>query len=612
MDLIRKRKTLTEPEARFFLTQIIGAVKFMHNMGVIHRDLKLGNIFLDDNMNTKIGDFGLAALLYSKSDRKKTICGTPNYIAPEVLYGRDKGHSYEVDVWSIGIILYVMLVGKPPFQSRKVETIYERIKNNDYEIPNGADVSLAARDLISGLLSTDPNARPTLNQVLEHPFFRGPFPAGLDSSIITTVPEHFYNIGPEESEQNFLNCMIDAQIIDESRRLMSKKKDVNVEAMIQQAVRDPRARHSILPNSLSPVATKEKYKEVVVQRPERGEEVQDDRVRDMNKIETDQYSMMPTGTKSNRNDDPKREEVQTYETAEDNVSPIFTIESSKGITTVAVPPPRLPDPHAIFHCGAGLITDLLQSNFQEYHMDDDTVPQVVYITKWVDYTNRFGIGYELSNGTSGVLRPDGTIVQLNYVANTFDKIYYDTTHNVSVFRRITSTEDENITEDDNRNFHLVGSMHKYMDENLRICCDAEVTCIDDGYEQKVCEAKYLQEFFQGKVPGVQAQQAVFCGHPDNVVYLLGFERIGDSYLFQLSDGSCQVNFSDHTKFVFNASGDGVTVINHDSMHYLGLRDGYVCCQQMYDRVVQNDFTLSFIRDKMLSCKKILQHMYGSE
>lgn len=89
---------------------------------------------------------------------------------------------------------------------------------------------------------------------------------------------------------------------------------------------------------MSPVATKEKYKEVVVQRPERGEEVQDDRVRDMNKIETDQYSMMPTGTKSNRNDDPKREEVQTYETAEDNVSPIFTIESSKGITTVAVPP----------------------------------------------------------------------------------------------------------------------------------------------------------------------------------------------------------------------------------------------------------------------------------
>lgn len=105
MDMHRRRKRFTEPEARYFMIQILGAVKYMHSRRVIHRDLKLGNIFLDENMHVKIGDFGLAALLLSDSERKKTICGTPNYIAPEVLFGKQDGHSLEVDIWSVGIIL---------------------------------------------------------------------------------------------------------------------------------------------------------------------------------------------------------------------------------------------------------------------------------------------------------------------------------------------------------------------------------------------------------------------------------------------------------------------------------------------------------------------------
>ena len=77
----------------------------MHSRSVIHRDLKLGNLFLDHNMDLRVGDFGLAALVQFAGERKKTICGTPNYIAPEILFDRDNGHSFEVDVWSIGVIL---------------------------------------------------------------------------------------------------------------------------------------------------------------------------------------------------------------------------------------------------------------------------------------------------------------------------------------------------------------------------------------------------------------------------------------------------------------------------------------------------------------------------
>lgn len=109
MDMVKKRKYLTEPEVRFYTVQIAGAVKYMHAKGIIHRDLKMGNIFLDKDMNVKIGDFGLAALLMSNKDmaacRRTTLCGTPNYIAPEILAKNNGGHDHAVDIWSLGIIM---------------------------------------------------------------------------------------------------------------------------------------------------------------------------------------------------------------------------------------------------------------------------------------------------------------------------------------------------------------------------------------------------------------------------------------------------------------------------------------------------------------------------
>lgn len=125
MDMLRRRRRFTEMEARVFMVQLIGACHYMHTHQVIHRDLKLGNLFLDSRMNIKVGDFGLAALIENPGERKKTICGTPNYIAPEVLFDTANGHSFEVDTWSIGVILYTLVVGRPPFQTKDVKAIYK-------------------------------------------------------------------------------------------------------------------------------------------------------------------------------------------------------------------------------------------------------------------------------------------------------------------------------------------------------------------------------------------------------------------------------------------------------------------------------------------------------
>ena len=95
------------------MVQVLEGLEYLHAHKIIHRDLKLGNLFLTENMQIKIGDFGLATKLDFSGEKKRTICGTPNYIAPEIL--ESKGHSYEVDIWSFGVIIYTLTFGRPPF-----------------------------------------------------------------------------------------------------------------------------------------------------------------------------------------------------------------------------------------------------------------------------------------------------------------------------------------------------------------------------------------------------------------------------------------------------------------------------------------------------------------
>ncbi|XP_049575790.1 serine/threonine-protein kinase PLK1 [Syngnathus scovelli] len=191
LELHKRRKAVTEPEARYYMMQLLKGVQYLHNNRIIHRDLKLGNIFLNDDMEVKIGDFGLATKIEFDGERKKTLCGTPNYIAPEVLC--KKGHSYEVDVWSLGCILYTLLVGKPPFETSCLKETYNRIKKNNYTIP--WHVNPAAVSLIKRMLHADPSQRPTISQMLTDDFFTsGYIPTRLPTTCLTVSPR--FSIAP--------------------------------------------------------------------------------------------------------------------------------------------------------------------------------------------------------------------------------------------------------------------------------------------------------------------------------------------------------------------------------------------------------------------------------
>ena len=210
-ELLKRRKKLTELEVQCYSNQIIKALKYLHSHRVIHRDLKLGNLFISEKMEIKVGDFGLATKLEFDGERKRTVCGTPNYIAPEILEGKT-GHSYEVDVWSLGVIMYTLIIGKPPFETNNVKETYKRIKMGNYSFPENAVISEPAKDLIQSILVLDPQKRPKLDEILKHDFFNigVSIPKTMQQSTLACPPSLNYirqyipNTGPNGIVTNYV------------------------------------------------------------------------------------------------------------------------------------------------------------------------------------------------------------------------------------------------------------------------------------------------------------------------------------------------------------------------------------------------------------------------
>lgn len=168
LDLLKRRKRLTETEVKCYLAQLIAGVKYLHSLKIIHRDLRLNNLYLSENLELKIGDFSKAAKIEFEGERKKSILGIPNFMAPEVI---DGSHSYEADIWSIGIILYSLLVGKPPFHTENTHETYSKIKTCSFDYPTSENISDPAKQAISQILVVDWQKRPNLDQILNLEFF---------------------------------------------------------------------------------------------------------------------------------------------------------------------------------------------------------------------------------------------------------------------------------------------------------------------------------------------------------------------------------------------------------------------------------------------------------
>ena len=161
-------------KTKFYILELVLAIEFLHKNNMVYRDLKPENILLDSKGHVKLTDFGLSKILDEESDKAFTICGTPQYLAPEVLL--KKGYDKAVDWWSLGCVMYEMLSGKLPFAIKRGIKLSTKIYEKGVEFPK--NMNNDAKDLIQKLLVVDPKDRlgegpDGSEKIKSHPFFKG-------------------------------------------------------------------------------------------------------------------------------------------------------------------------------------------------------------------------------------------------------------------------------------------------------------------------------------------------------------------------------------------------------------------------------------------------------
>lgn len=222
---IVKETRFTELKARYYLRQLVTGVELCHQLGICHRDLKPENLLLDSKDNLKISDFGLSALyngdcegpvmtemMSCRASLLHTACGTPNYVAPEVL----KKGGYDgraADIWSIGVILYVLVTGTLPFDAPTLPLLFGKIQSADYPMPSFLSTSLGS--LIRKILVSDPESRASIAEIKTHPWYCYEETTSIGSNNRKSVPlihdhrDEFYDIdrlGNHINSAHWKNC----------------------------------------------------------------------------------------------------------------------------------------------------------------------------------------------------------------------------------------------------------------------------------------------------------------------------------------------------------------------------------------------------------------------
>lgn len=583
-ELLKTRKRLTTPEVRFFSVQLMGAVLYMHSRRVIHRDLKLGNIFLDDQMNIKIGDFGLATVMAGADDRKKTICGTPNYIAPEVLYGKTTGHSFEVDIWAIGVIVYTMLYGKPPFQDKCVDEIYERIRKNEYSIPQ-QHISEKSDKFVSHILIPDPAQRPSVYQILVHPFFTsGPFPANIPTVALKRSPA-INAISKDQSQANFAEALRTSRImrkeqaIDFAKSLFGSVAGTDVPIRAAQVAAATTAAtpngdgikpvkltdedlaqgkgnamqrsRAVLPKSLSPITTKEKYHLVAMSQ---------ESVANVPQSAIPAIDKKPC--KSTANNSPKlglHSNIGAKRDLDDLAS-ATAVELTNG-QRVAMQLKNLDKELEIYNRNEGYIVP---------NTPVQTRYPTTFIMRWVDVSLKYGIAYQLTDGVVGLLFKDRSTMISDRLEESF--MFYKQYANGGwigdeVRKRASNSKDLS------KRFRLLSTFRNYMDNTLKI------------YEGMTNTQTYVDR---------------------QTDFLCRYERQKNCVIFDMHQGNLQVNFSDHVKVILSQNCSQVDILDEEGRRYTWTLSEAIAFARQADLRVHTAHPVALaLVDRLKVCRKYL-------
>ncbi|KAJ3032137.1 UNVERIFIED_CONTAM: Cell cycle serine/threonine-protein kinase cdc5/MSD2 [Siphonaria sp. JEL0065] len=623
VDFLKARKRLTEPEVRYYMHHLLHGVNYMHQHRVIHRDLKLGNMFLAKDMRLKIGDFGLAALIKHDGERKKTICGTPNYIAPEVLFGAQTGHSFEVDMWSLGVVMYTQLIGKPPFQTKNVKEIYKKIKENQYEFPSSHPISKYAQSLIESLLNDDPELRPTVEEVLSHPFFTlEPVPYSIPVSALSTVPSMSdlnivisgVGIGAGSATSVAKAArMSSSSLPAAASSLLVSPRTRNVGGLVTAGISLPTATASVdmptqrmasltMSASVSPQLPQQQHSLQTTRYAVEEENRQSPRTsvgagrtslhqvvalteskirnqvspRAVNKSAakdaTSNYSVenqFPQVVRERENQNPQAitsplQQARQYSGQEqEHPSPYqqqYGQEEQDSQQPLPVPirspqksssfssPKRHPQ-HQLqqrsqpqTHQQSQRSTlDTMYKNIRnavaavesgEYQApaikDQEHLVPDVFIIKWIDYSNKYGLGYQLQDGTIGVYFNDSTSILLSVDGHHIEYLYYESGTEGTRLHRAPHTM-TTYPETLKKKVTLLKHFGTYMQDNLYMGAEGE----QENAEQKRSDLTFLTKYLRTK----------------------------HGVIFRLSNQVVQINLFDHSKLILSQNANVITYID---------------------------------------------------
>lgn len=229
-DKIAKNGRLKEDEARSYFQQLINAVDYCHSRGVYHRDLKPENLLLDENGILKVSDFGLCTYAQQEDELLRTACGTPNYVAPEVI--NDRGYVGSTsDIWSCGVILFVLMAGYLPFDEPNHVALYKKISKAQFTCPSW--FSPEAKKLLKRILDPNPETRIKIHELLEDEWFKkGYKPASFteeESVSVDDVAAAF-----NDSKENLVTERKEKPVSMNAFELISRSQSFNLENLFEQ------------------------------------------------------------------------------------------------------------------------------------------------------------------------------------------------------------------------------------------------------------------------------------------------------------------------------------------------------------------------------------------
>ena len=217
---LRHLGRMAEDQARFYISEILLGLEYLHSKDIIYRDLKPENIILDVDGHVKITDFGLSKQILKPKDRSFSFCGSPEYMSPEML--TEQGHGREVDFYSLGALMFEILTGLPPYYDSNKSMMYKNIMQNQLEVPNY--LSRSAKDLILSLLVKDPGSRlgakGGTEEIKNHPWFKPvSWKKVIDKKM---VPPYRPNFRHSNFDSDYTNLELD------TGSFMKKKENLKI------------------------------------------------------------------------------------------------------------------------------------------------------------------------------------------------------------------------------------------------------------------------------------------------------------------------------------------------------------------------------------------------